>query len=212
MGWTSFDCVRFLKNRYGLKKAGHAGTLDPIGTGLMLILVNEGTRLFNRLQEKDKIYEAVLLLGISFDTQDITGCISKWDPPKRVPKKDEISRVLESFKGESIQSPPLFSALKVKGKPAYYYARKGESVVLSPRKIHIDSIELQQYRFPHVFFKVKSGKGLYVRTLCQDIANKLETAGTLSGLRRLGQYKHHVNEAFNMDHLPETIFPHLRIP
>ncbi len=209
-GWTSFDCVQFLKHRYGFKKAGHAGSLDPIATGLMVILVNGATRWFDELQKRSKVYETRLLLGVSFDTQDITGTVTEFRPPETEPSETKVCEALQSFVGETLQTPPAYSALKVKGKPAYTYARKGEMLTLPGRPAFIHKIELLQYRFPEISFRVECKKGFYVRTLCFDLAGKLGAAGTLCALKRLAQSGHTLEEALSMDQLPENIAPRLK--
>jgi tRNA pseudouridine55 synthase len=209
-GWTSFDCVHFLKRFYGFKKVGHAGSLDPIATGLMVILVNNATRWFDALQKQSKIYETRLLLGVSFDTQDITGTLTEFRPPETEPSEKWVREMLQTFVGETLQTPPAYSALKVRGKPAYTYARQGEMLTLQKRPAFIHNIELLRYRFPEISFHVECKKGFYVRTLCSDLASKLGAAGVLCSLRRLAQSGHKIQEALSLERLPENIAPHLK--
>ncbi len=209
-GWTSFDCVHFLKHFYGFKKAGHAGSLDPIATGLMVILVNGATKWFDALQKHPKIYETRLLLGVSFDTQDITGVVTELRQPETEPSEGLVREALQTFVGETMQIPPAYSALKVHGKPAYAYARQGEMLTLPGRPVFIHKIKLLHYRFPEISFHLECNKGFYVRTLCFDLALKLGTAGVLCSLKRLAQSGHTVQEALSLEQLPENIAPHLK--
>lgn len=194
-GWTSFDCVSYVKRKYRFQKAGHAGALDPIASGLIIIMVNNATTWFDLLQKKIKIYEATLILGLSFDTQDITGNLIKFKEPDSLPDEKEVIKVLKCFEGETMQVPPAYSALKVKGKPAYEYARNGKHLVLPARKVFIERIELITYHFPYIRFRVFCKKGFYVRSLCEDIAKTLGCHGVLSFLRRIGQSGHSIRDA-----------------
>jgi tRNA pseudouridine55 synthase len=166
-------------------------------------MVNDATRWFDRLQKELKVYEATLLLGAGFDSQDITGTLERFSPPDGVPGRESLLEALESFTGETEQVPPVYSAIKIRGKPAYHYARKGKSPAMPARKVYIESMELLDYDFPHVTFRVACKKGFYVRSLCEDIAARLSTISVLSRLRRTAQSGHRVNEAVAPRNLPD---------
>jgi len=210
LGWTSFDCVQCIKRRYRLKKVGHAGTLDPIASGLLIILVGGATRWFDQMQIGCKEYRTTLLLGASFDTQDITGKLLDLASPHELPDFACVQDTLNEFLGQSEQCPPVYSAIKIGGKPAYHYARKGNPIAPKKRLINIESIELENYTFPHIHFKVRSGKGMYVRTLCSDIAGRLGVPGSLAALERTRQGDYTLAEAQGLEALPDDIRCHLR--
>lgn len=204
-GWTSFDCVSFLKKKYHFNKAGHAGSLDPIASGLIIIMTEEATKWFDAFQKQSKIYEATLLLGVAFDTEDITGKITDFCSLPHIPAEGDVQCTLQSFVGTIVQRPPVYSAIKIQGRPAYEYARTGQNIEIPSRETYVEKIELIRYQFPHISFKITCKKGFYVRTLCEDIAKKLSTRGVLTSLRRLGQAGHHVTESFTLHTRPASI-------
>ncbi len=198
-GYTSNDVVQIIKKKLN-EKVGHTGTLDPMATGVLPILVGKGTKCSKYILNHDKIYTATLKLGIKTDTGDITGNIIKEEKNLKniieiVSNVQEIKKVLKSFEGEISQIPPMYSAIKVKGKKLYEYARSGQTVEISPRNIKIYNIELintgkdknnekNDLKEDEIIFRVKCSKGTYIRTLCEDIAEKLGTIGTMSKLNR----------------------------
>ena len=192
-GYTSNDVVQIIKKKFN-EKVGHTGTLDPMATGVLPILVGKGTLLSKYLINHDKIYVATLKLGIKTDTGDITGDIML---EKVIDKKclddENVRKVLEEIKGEQEQIPPMYSAIKVNGKKLYEYARKGLSIDISPRKINIYSTELLNINKERneIQFRVSCSKGTYIRTLCENIADKLGTIGTMCALNReqVGDFK-----------------------
>ena len=204
-GWSSFDCVNFIKRKYNPKKAGHAGALDPIATGLIIIMLNGATRWFDLFHTQVKTYEAKMLLGVSFDTQDITGEITAFDPPPRIYTREEVLAALDCFKGDILQTPPVYSAIKIKGQPAYHYARNGQSLKMEPRPARVEQIELMDYHFPHISFRITCHKGFYVRSICEDIAVKLGTQGVLASLRRTRQSGYGVEQAFKVTSSPQDL-------
>ena len=201
-GWTSFDCVSYLKKKYHFSKMGHAGSLDPIASGLIIVMSDEATRWFDAFQKHPKIYDATLLLGVAFDTEDITGQITNFCSLPHIPAQADVECTLQSFVGSIIQRPPVYSAIKIQGRPAYEYARTGKNVEIPSRETFVEKIELIRYQFPHISFRVSCKKGFYVRTLCEDIARKLSTRGVLTSLRRISQAGHHVSEAFTLKTRP----------
>lgn len=182
-GYTSHDIVSKIRKKLNIKKVGHTGTLDPLATGVLPILLGNGTKLSKYLINHDKEYIATIKLGVKTDTADIEGTVIE---EKKVPlfTEKQIMNALESLKGKQKQIPPMYSAIKVNGKKLYEYARSGESIMVEPRDIEIYNIELIQYKEHEIKFKVACSKGTYIRSLCEDIAQKLNTIGTMSALER----------------------------
>lgn len=180
---TSHDAVASVKRILNVKKAGHTGTLDPLATGLLIICINRGTRLASYFSGLDKEYKAVMKLGETTDTQDAYGKIITQSNTDNV-DNDLIEDTLNSFKGTSLQQPPMFSALKHKGQSLYKYARQGIEIDRSHREITIHGIRLIDISLPYVTFKARCSKGTYIRTLCHDIGQKLEVGAHLFELER----------------------------
>jgi tRNA pseudouridine55 synthase len=174
--YTSHDVVAIVRKKINEKKCGHIGTLDPNATGVLPILVGQATKISKYLIEHNKTYEAILQLGEKKDTGDSLGkTIEKKEVP--VINKQEIEKVLQSFKGESYQIPPMYSAIKVNGKKLYQYAREGKKIEVEPRLINISDITLINInkKDNQIDFRVNCSKGTYIRTLCEDIAVKAGT-------------------------------------
>lgn len=183
-----------LSKAYPGKKAGHLGTLDPFASGLLVVAVGKGTKFLPYLEDEPKSYIAVLSLGERRDTADLTGAtIERAEVPSL--ELDKVAEVLSSFKGEIEQLPPSYSAVKVNGRPAYSYARKGEAVELRKRKCLVSSINLVSFHKKEIVFTASVSKGTYIRTLGEDIALRLGTLGYLSSLRRLSMGKMMVDRA-----------------
>jgi tRNA pseudouridine55 synthase len=190
-GMTSHDVVDYLRRITKIKKIGHAGTLDPIATGLLILGIGrEATKKLSEFQKLDKEYIAKIKLGVKSDTFDKEGKIEKVQFEK-IPKREEIEEVLKSFCGEILQTPPPYSAKKIKGKKAYELARKGIEVKLSPVNVKIYQIEILNYSFPYLEIKVSCSSGTYIRSLANDIGEKLKVGGLIEGLRRtkIGNFK-----------------------
>ncbi|HAA42772.1 MAG TPA: tRNA pseudouridine(55) synthase TruB [Ruminiclostridium sp.] len=181
-GMTSFDVVAYLRRILKIKKVGHTGTLDPCAAGVLPVCLGKATKAVEFLIDKDKIYRAGLKLGISTDTQDATGKIIKESPVDV--SKDEIERAIMSFVGKYSQVPPMYSAIKVNGKKLYDIAREGKVIDRKPREVEIYSIDIIQIKKDSVIFDVECSKGTYIRTLCDDIGNKLGCGGHMSFLLR----------------------------
>lgn len=181
-GFTSHDVVAKLRGILKQKKIGHTGTLDPDAVGVLPICLGRGTKLCDMLTEKDKTYEAVLLLGRVTDTQDTTGVTL--EEKEVVVSKEEIEKVIYSFQGEYDQVPPMYSALKVNGKKLYELAREGKEVERKPRKITILKLEILEWELPRVKIRVSCSKGTYIRTLCHDIGTILGCGGCMDSLVR----------------------------
>lgn len=187
-GCTSHDIVYKVKKTCG-EKVGHTGTLDPNATGVLPILIGTGTKLSKYLIDHDKKYLATIKLGIKTSTGDNEGEITE---KKAVPILNEqtIQKALEKFIGKQTQTPPIYSAIKVKGKKLYEYARKGEQVQIPSREITIYSISLIKINTDELQIEVECSKGTYIRTLCEDISNELGTVGYMKELQRtkVGQF------------------------
>lgn len=181
---TSHDVVRKAKKILN-EKVGHTGTLDPNATGVLPLLIGKGTQISKYLINHDKTYEAVLKLGEKTDTADIEGQIIETQEvqPSNL-KKENVERVLKSLIGKQEQTPPIYSAIKVNGKKLYEYARNGEKVEIEPRTIEIYDLQLLKIENHEITYKVHCSKGAYIRTLCEQIAEKLETVGYMKELKR----------------------------
>ncbi len=182
-GWTSYDVVEFLKKRFGLKKVGHGGTLDPLATGILVIGVGKATRMLGLFMASDKTYEITLRLGVRTDTQDITGKVLRDEPvPALTP--DQFEKMLTEFRGEIVQILPKYSAVKYKGKPYYYYTRKGVDIPVKTRRVVIHSIKVLKFVLPLIQMEVSCATGAYMRTLCDSLGEKVGCGGTLDALVR----------------------------
>lgn len=181
-GYTSHDVVAKLRGILKQKKIGHTGTLDPQAEGVLPVCLGMGTRLCDMLTDKDKEYEALLLLGVDTDTQDMTGTVLR-EMPVTV-SADEVQRVILSFIGEYDQIPPMYSALKVNGRKLYELAREGKQIERKARRVRILSIEILSVELPRVRIRVACSKGTYIRTLCHDIGEKLGCSGCMEELLR----------------------------
>ena len=183
-GITSHDVVYRVRNATGIKKVGHAGTLDPLATGLLIMLIGrEATREQARFMKLDKEYVVTMELGKRSDTYDTEGAIEIIASEINIGRKD-FDTVVPQFVGEIDQIPPAHSALKVGGKKAYELARAGEDVQLESRKIQIFEIEILEYSIPFVILKIHCGSGTYIRSLVHDIGNILKTGAIMTALKR----------------------------
>ena len=181
-GFTSHDVVAKLRGILKQKKIGHTGTLDPDATGVLPVCLGKGTKLCDMLTNTDKTYEAVLELGISTDTQDISGTVLKRGVVNA--GEEEVRECIEGFVGECMQIPPMYSALKVDGKKLYELAREGKVVERQPRKVVFREIEVLDMSLPRVTLKITCSKGTYIRTLCHDIGEALGCGGCMKSLIR----------------------------
>ena len=182
-GYTSHDVVAVLRKVVGQKKIGHTGTLDPDATGVLPVCLGRATKVCELLTDHDKTYEALLLLGKTTDTQDISGEVLEERNPGDL-TEEEVCSCIESFIGEYDQIPPMYSALKVNGKKLYELAREGKTVERKSRKVQIHGIRILEMNLPHVRMKVDCSKGTYIRTLCHDIGEKLQVGGCMEELER----------------------------
>ena len=200
---TSHDIVRKAKKIFN-EKVGHTGTLDPNATGVLPLLVGKGTQIAKYIINHDKTYEAVLQLGEKTDTADIEGKILETkEVLERSVQTENVKEVLRSFIGKQEQIPPIYSAIKVNGKKLYDYARKGESVEIQPRQIEIYDIELIKIdkKNKTIEFRVDCSKGTYIRTLCENIAEKLDTVGYMKELNRTKVGDFSINNSITIEEL-----------
>ena len=181
-GYTSFDVVAKLRGILKQKKIGHTGTLDPDAEGVLVVCLGKATKLCDILTDKDKRYDAVLLLGKTTDTEDSSGNIIS--EKEVIASEDEVREAVMSFVGEYDQIPPMYSAIKVNGKKLYELARQGVEVPREPRRVVIHDIDITEIDLPYVRFSVSCGKGTYIRSLCRDIGEKLICGGIMDGLVR----------------------------
>lgn len=185
-GMTSFDVVRQVRGMSGEQKVGHAGTLDPLATGLLVIALGEGTKLLEFFIGCDKEYEVAGKFGWISDTYDAEGRIVRSGSENDSFSKEDVEAAVEAdFLGEIEQVPPVYSALKVGGKKAYELARKGKKVELAPRRVRVDAFEVIDFDWPMVRFRVKCGSGTYIRSLIHDLGQKLGCGGYVEELRRI---------------------------
>ena len=182
-GYTSHDVVAVLRKVVGQKKIGHTGTLDPDATGVLPVCLGRATKVCELLTDHDKTYEALLLLGKTTDTQDISGEVLEERNPGDL-TEEEVCSCIESFIGEYDQIPPMYSALKVNGKKLYELAREGKTVERKSRRVQIHGIRILEMNLPYVRMKVDCSKGTYIRTLCHDIGEKLQVGGCMEELER----------------------------
>ena len=183
-GMTSFDVVRQVRRMVNTRRVGHAGTLDPMATGVLPVAIGTATRLIEYLMAGDKSYRATLKLGSATDTQDSEGRVLEEKPWQSVDRAT-IDAAVENFIGEIEQLPPMYSALKKDGQPLYKLARQGIEVDREPRKVHVKSLTIDEFSAPHLTFTVDCSKGTYVRTLCHDIGKILGCGAHMTDLRRL---------------------------
>ena len=182
-GVTSFDVVARVRRALGVKKAGHTGTLDPLATGVLPVLVGRAVKASDYMLSSDKHYEATLLLGVSTDTEDVTGRVLA--ESDNIPDEKTVLETVSRFVGEQYQIPPMYSALKVGGKKLCNLAREGKEVEREPRKITVYSLGVKRISEREYTLDVVCSKGTYIRTLCADIGNALGCFGTMKTLRRM---------------------------
>lgn len=204
-GMTSHDVVFKVRQILHTKKIGHTGTLDPNAQGVLVLCVGKATKAVEYLNDLDKVYEAEILFGQETDTCDCTGTVTAEVPVSFT--REEFLKVLDSFKGDSMQVPPIYSALKINGRKLYDYARAGEKVEIPPRPIHISRIEaIATDKLPHkARFIVECSKGTYIRSLCRDIGKKLGTAACMGDLyrKRVGDFR--IENALHLSQLTNLV-------
>ena len=203
--WTSQDVTARLRRVFGTRRIGHGGTLDPMATGVLPVFVGRATRAVEFFEHAEKTYEAVLRLGVATDTEDITGTVLE---EKEVSvTEEELLQVLSRFRGEIMQVPPMYSALKVDGRKLCDLARKGQTVERKPRPITIFELEMLSFDGVEANLRVRCSKGTYIRTLCKDIGEALGCGGCMAALRRVQAGEYTISEAVPLQELLDTEEP-----
>lgn len=200
MGWSSFRIVHKIRKASGVKKVGHAGTLDPLATGLLILATGKKTREITQYQSQEKVYSGTITLGQSSPSMDKETVSHTFSSFEGISEQD-IYRVRDKFIGRTMQIPPMYSAIKFNGQTMYNLARKGKSVELTPREIEISSFEIRKIDLPEVEFKITCSKGTYIRALANDFGNELGCGGILSSLRRLKIGEYSVDDAFQIEEI-----------
>ena len=204
-GWTSQDVTARLRRVYATRRIGHGGTLDPMATGVLPVFVGRATRGVEFFEHAEKTYDTVLLLGRTTDTQDVTGATLAEKAVHLSPA--DIEKVLPRFRGDILQVPPMYSALKVNGKKLYELARKGQEVERQPRPITVFELTNLGFDGARLSLRVRCSKGTYIRTLCQDIGDALGCGGCMEALRRVRAGEYGIEDAVPLEQLLESETP-----
>ncbi len=204
LDWTSFDVVKKIKNIIKCKKVGHAGTLDPLATGLLIICTGKNTKKINDIQNQDKVYTGEFILGKSTPSHDLETEFNSQKDIKNI-TNDRIEEVSKRFVGEQLQRPPKFSAVKVNGKRAYEYARDNEEVKIKEKNINIYEFKITEYNLPNISFKISCTKGTYIRSIARDFGEMLGCGAVLSKLRRTEIGNYNVEDAFKVNDLADKL-------
>ena len=204
LDWTSYDVVKKIKNIIKCKKVGHAGTLDPLATGLLIICTGKNTKKINGIQNQDKVYTGEFILGKSTPSHDLETEFNSQKEFKNI-TSDKIEEVSKRFVGEQLQRPPKFSAVKVNGKRAYEYARDNEEVKIKEKYINIYEFRITEYNLPNISFKISCTKGTYIRSIARDFGEKLGCGAVLSKLRRTEIGNYNVEDAFKVNDLADKL-------
>ena len=203
--WTSQDVTARLRRVFNTRRIGHGGTLDPMATGVLPVFVGRATRGVEFFEHAEKTYEAVLRLGLTTDTEDITGTVLAEAPVSFT--EEQLTKTLEAFRGEIMQVPPMYSALKVNGQKLCDLARKGKTVERQPRPITIHELKLLERGENTLRLRVRCSKGTYIRTLCKDIGEHLSCGGCMESLRRVSAGEYTIDEAVPLQELLDTAQP-----
>lgn len=204
-GWTSQDVTARLRRVFGTRRIGHGGTLDPMATGVLPVFVGRATRAVEFFEHAEKTYETVLRLGITTDTEDMTGTVLTEENVSFT--EEQLQETLAAFRGEILQVPPMYSALKVNGQKLCDLARKGKTVERQPRPITIHELTLVERGENTLRLRVRCSKGTYIRTLCKDIGEKLGCGGCMESLRRVAAGEYTIDEAVPLQTLLDTEKP-----
>lgn len=202
-GFTSFDVIAVLRGILGQKKIGHTGTLDPAAEGVLLVCLGNATKLCDMLDDYTKTYRCTMLLGQETDTEDTTGKVLKTSEVKT--SSDAIKECIESFKGDIMQVPPMYSALKKDGKKLCDLARDGIEIERQPRPVTIHSIEIEKIELPYVVFSVTCSKGTYIRSLCRDIGTKLGCGACMEHLVRTAISNFDIKDSLSLSDIKEAV-------
>jgi tRNA pseudouridine55 synthase len=199
-GLTSHDIVYRLRRKLSMKKIGHAGTLDPMATGLLIMLIGKATRISQYLMSVDKVYEGEATLGVVTDSQDAEGEVMETRPVPEL-TETQVRDAMKGFLGDQYQIPPMHSAIKIGGVPLYKMARKGEEVEREPRFIRVSAFNLLSFASPKLTFDLYCTKGTYVRTIANDLGQKFGCGAHLSALRRTGSGKFTIAQCLTLDEI-----------
>jgi tRNA pseudouridine55 synthase len=205
---TSHDVVARLRGKLKMKRIGHAGTLDPMATGLLVILIGKATKVSQYLVSLDKEYEGTIELGKVTDTQDADGEVMATKPVPELTETEVVTSI-RTFLGDQYQMPPMYSAIKIAGQPLYKAARKGEEIEREPRFIRVMSWDLLRFASPQIDFRLRCTKGTYVRTLAHDLGAKIGCGAHLSALRRTATDKFSVTQALTLDQIQALTLPEI---
>jgi len=205
---TSHDVIARLRGKLKMKRIGHAGTLDPMATGVLVVLVGKATRVSQYLMSVDKEYAGTIKLGQVTNTQDAEGEVLETRPVPPLTEA-EVLATMKSFVGDQYQTPPMFSAIKIDGVPLYKMARKGEEIEREPRFVRISSFELTRFASPEIDFVLRCSKGTYVRTIAHDFGAKLGCGGHLSALRRTATGKFVIAQCLTLDQIQAMTLPEI---
>ena len=202
--WTSFDVVKKLRNTLKIKKVGHAGTLDPLATGLLIVCAGKETKNIDKYQAQKKEYTGTFVLGKTTESFDLEQEVKPVADPSRL-TREEIEKAVAELTGDIMQIPPNHSAIKKDGKRVYESARKGITVVLDPRPVTVEVFEITNISLPEIHFRIVCSKGTYIRSLARDLGDKLEVGAYMSALRRdaIGEFK--LDNAWQLEQLIDKI-------
>lgn len=203
LDWTSFDVVKRIRWTFGVKKAGHAGTLDPKATGLLIVCTGKKTKEIDRFVGLEKEYRGTMELGVRTPSHDSETEVVERREIQGV-TLETLQSVAGEFVGKQLQTPPMYSAVKLRGKPLYKYARRGKSVEREPKEIEIVEFEVTKFEPPFAEFRVVCSKGTYIRSLVDDVGQRLGCGATLRSLRRLRIGPYHVDRALTIEELENT--------
>jgi tRNA pseudouridine55 synthase len=207
-GMTSHDVVYRLRRKFQIQRIGHAGTLDPMATGLLIMLIGKATKISQYLISLDKVYEGEITLGATTNTQDAEGEIMESRPVPSL-TEDQVRETMKTFLGDQYQTPPMFSAVKINGVPLYKSARKGEEVEREPRFIRVAAFELLGFASPKIQFRLACTKGTYVRVIASDLGEKFGCGAHLSALRRTGSGQFNIAQCVPLADVETMALPDL---
>jgi len=197
---TSHDVVLKIRHKTKQRKVGHAGTLDPLATGVLILVLGRATKLVSKLINQDKEYEVTMRLGIKTNTGDITGKTIEQHEVGTI-DRENLEQLLLKFQGEQLQTPPMVSAKKHKGRPLYKYARQGKVIFREPKQINIYQLKLEEIKLPEISLYVSCSKGTYIRTLCEDIGSSLGPGACASRIHRTRSGNFNIEQAIDLDEL-----------
>ncbi len=206
LNWTSFDVVKKLRNIFRIRKIGHAGTLDPLATGLLILCTGKMTKQINSFMDLEKEYLGTMVLGKTTPSVDLETGFDSETSIEGI-SGSEILKTAEKFRGIIVQEPPIYSAIKMKGDRLYNKARRGEKVEIKPRKVTAYAFDITRIELPEISFRLVCSKGFYVRSLVRDFGSALGTGAYLASLRRIRIGSFHVNDAQTIETLQKTIKP-----